>query len=170
MKRILILSLAIFAFAACSNDASKPAESAVEVPQMPAIILPALAGGNLDFSAQIQNKPTLVAVMAGFCGYCKKMLPYVENIANTVNPKDVDVMVTFIDPSSDTIKDLEPVKAVKKAKVYYNAGAVQEENKVGGFPTIILFKNGKEVQTWRGYNPAYEAEIIKAIEGLKEAK
>ena len=180
MKKLLTLSLAIFAFAACNQQAPAPEAKPEVAPkaevQQPvaqqeqqeqvAISLPALKGGNLDFTAQISTKPTVVAVMAGFCGFCKKMLPLYDEVAGKVDSKKVDVIVAFVDDTADTIKDLEPVKAVKNAKIYYNGGAVAQQNRVTGFPTMLLFKDGKVVDTWRGFSPDHVQAIIDATKNL----
>jgi len=187
MKKLIILSLAVLSFAAC-NEAAKPAPEAkqpapqaapvaapVKVNQiaanLPAAVqkdytLPALKGEAYAFTKKINEKPVVIAFMAGFCGWCKKMLPNVDELAKKVPASKADVIIGFMDPTSTEIADLEPVKAAKNVKIYYNAGELMREQGVSGFPTIILFKDGKQVQAWRGYSPNHVDSILNTLNNL----
>ena len=158
MKKILILILAVISFAACTQ-ATKPAARNY--------VLPALQGESYNFTEQIDNKPVVIAFMAGFCGYCKAMLPYVDNLAKQVPASQADVIVAFMDEESQGLLALEPVKQAKNVRIYYNAGELMEEQGITGFPTIMLFRKGKLINTWRGYNPGHVDDILETLRNLK---
>ena len=114
------------------------------------------------------DKPVLVASMAGFCGFCKRMIPYIDELAGKYKGKNVDVIIAFVDQKSDELKNLEPVKTVKNVKVYYNGSQFAQDNGVSGFPTMLFINNKTgETQKWVGFDPGYvdvmSAEIDKAL-------
>ena len=123
MKKILILMLAVISFAACNQEA-KPApqqqNKAVQNTQNEqGYVLPGLKGDSYDFTTKISEKPVVVAFMAGFCGWCKKMIPYMNDLAGQVPETQADVIIAFIDESPTTLVSLEPVRAAKKIKIHY---------------------------------------------------
>ena len=42
-----------------------------------------------------------------------------------------------------------------------------QEQGVRSFPTIMLFKNGKQVETWHGYSPDHVDSILETLNNLK---
>ena len=164
MKKLLILTLAVLCFASC-NQAAKPAPEQTETAQV--YILPGLSGNSYNFNGMINEKPVVVAFMAGFCGWCKKMLPYMDELAGKVPSSQADVIIAFMDENSSSLVNLEPVKAAKNIKIYYNASGLMQEQGVRSFPTIMLFKDGKQVETWRGYSPEHVDSILETLKDLK---
>ena len=182
MKKLITLSLAVICFAAC-NEAAKPAPEANKAAAPQAAVasaqsnkvapaaqkdytLPALKGASYEFSKNINKKPVVVAFMAGFCGWCKKMIPYMDDLAAKVPASKADIIIGFMDASSNEIANLDPVKEAKNIKIYYNAGELMQEQGVNGFPTIMLFKDGKQVQAWRGYSPTHVDSILNTLNTL----
>ena len=186
MKKLIILSLAVISFAAC-NEAAKPAPEAQKQPApqaaavpaqpkpvqavLPAPVdkdytLPALKGESYEFTKKINQKPVVIAFMAGFCGWCKKMLPYMDELAKQVPESKADVIIGFMDETSKDLVNLDPVKQAKNVKIYYNSRELMQSQGVSGFPTIILFKDGKQVKTWRGYSPNHVESILNTLNTL----
>jgi len=162
MKKIIILILAVLSFAACNQESAKaPAATG------PRFTLPALKGPNYEFSTKIRQKPVLIAFMAGYCGWCKKMIPYMDQIAAKVDPSKVDVIIGFMDTDPNGLRALEPVRNTKDIDIYYNAEPLMKEYGVTGFPTIMLFKDGKQVQTWGGYSPNHVDSILDTLKKIK---
>ena len=158
MKKLFILTLAVLSFAACNQAAKQPVQgNAVEI----------LPIESYNFTEKINQKPVVVAFMAGYCGYCKMMLPYMDELAGQVPSSQADVIAAFMDDSPSTLVDLEPVKATKNIQIYYGARPFMDEYGVTGFPTIMLFKDGQQVETWRGYSPNHVADILETLNDLK---
>ena len=90
-----------------------------------------------NFSTEISNGKTLVDFYADWCGPCKMIAPFIEEIANenpNINVGKVNV-------------DLDGEIAMK-----YNIVSI---------PTIIVFENGKEKSRIVGYRP--KEEILKSL-------
>jgi thioredoxin 1 len=96
-----------------------------------------LNGNNFEETINA-DKPVLVDFYAVWCGPCRKMMPIIEELATEY--KDT-VIVAKIDGSE-----------------YANLSA---EQNVTGVPTLILYKEGKEVGRLNGIKS--KGAIIKLI-------
>jgi len=187
MKKLLTLSVAVLAFAACAKESNNvppaPApEAAAAAPAPVAEVagtpvseqvaltsqysFPALNGGE-DFVVKTDSsKPVLVASMAGFCGFCKRMIPHIDELAGKYKGQNVDIIIAFVDQTDDELKNLEPVKAIQNVPVYYKGADFGNAMGLEGFPTMYLVHNGKAVQKWVGFNPDYVNYISQEIDKL----
>lgn len=182
MKKLLTLSLVVFAFAACAKEsnnvppaaapeaaAAQAQQAAPAAPVYPALSeaeqitltadynFPALNGGSDFVLSRSSNKPVLVAIMAGYCGFCKRMIPYIDELAGRYKDKNVDVIIAFVDqnPQGNNLTEIEAVKAIQNVPVYYNSVPLKDELKLEGYPTMYLINNGKLIQKWIGADPSY---------------
>lgn len=182
MKKLLTLFLVVFAFAACAKEsnnvppaaapeaaAAQAQQAALAAPVYPALSeaeqitltadynFPALNGGSDFVLSRSSNKPVLVAIMAGYCGFCKRMIPYIDELAGRYKDKNVDVIIAFVDqnPQGNNLTEIEAVKAIQNVPVYYNSVPLKDELKLEGYPTMYLINNGKLIQKWIGADPSY---------------
>ncbi len=97
--------------------------------------------GETEFNEKVLNadKPTLVDFWAPWCGPCKMVGPEVEALAEIYEGKAVIAKVNIDDNQSLAGK--------------YN---------VMGVPTLIILKNGEEVNRLVGYRP--RAELSSALD------
>ena len=84
---------------------------------------------------------TLVDFFAEWCGPCKMLLPIINELESEL--KDVNILKVNIDDISELAAKYE----------------------VSTIPTLIYFKDGKEVKRTIGFKP--KAEIISTLESLK---
>ena len=186
MKKLLTLLTVVVAFWACSKESSNvppapapqaapaaapAAQEPVPAQQEPVLLIseysfPALNGGEKFVVKTDSQKPLLVASMAGFCGFCKKMIPYVDELAGEYKVQDVDIIIAFVDQTGDELKNLEPVQNIKNVPVYYNGNQFAQDMKLEGFPTFYLIHNGKSIQKWVGFNPGYVDFMSQEIDKL----
>ncbi|WP_225696048.1 thioredoxin family protein [Candidatus Phytoplasma sp. AldY-WA1] len=83
---------------------------------------------NIDLNSVInQNKIVLVDFFAPWCGPCQRLMPVLNNFEKQ-NP-DIEVIKINADLHKNFIHE-------------YN---------VRSFPTLVLFKNGKEIKRQTGY-------------------
>ncbi|MGM9947122.1 thioredoxin [Floccifex sp.] len=92
-----------------------------------------------EFNALMNENLVLVDFFATWCGPCKMLAPVLEKVQETLNDK-VKIVKVDVDQSPDLAAQFG-VMAV---------------------PTMILFKNGKQVDAFSGYMPA--GNIISKIE------
>ena len=94
-----------------------------------------------DFNTLIKNGVVLVDFFATWCGPCKMLSPELEKLAEKRN--DVTVLKVDIDEAMDIARSFG----------------------IMSVPTMILFKDGKEVSKKTGYMP--EPLLTKWIEENK---
>lgn len=96
---------------------------------------------NLD-SFISQTKLTLVKFGATWCGPCKMIAPILEELA------DEYADINFVDVDIDDI----------------NAEKITEKFNIQSVPTVILFKDGKQVKQFMGFKPKdFIVDIIKSL-------
>lgn len=88
----------------------------------------------IDFQSQVSTGTTLVDFYADWCGPCRMLTPVLEKVAGEVKT------VKFLKVN---VEDLQ---------------ALVEKLGISSIPTVILFKNGKEVDRFVGIK---DAEFIK---------
>ncbi|GAV72270.1 Thioredoxin domain-containing protein [Cephalotus follicularis] len=92
------------------------------------------------------DRPVLVEFVANWCGPCRLISPAIESLAQEYEDK---VMVVKID------HDVNP--------------RLIEEYKVYGLPTLILFKNGKEVPESRREGAITKVKLKEYLDALLES-
>lgn len=94
-----------------------------------------------EFSATIAKGIVLVDFYADWCGPCRMLAPVLEHVGKEVEGKAIIVKI-----------DID------------QASQVTDSYKVTSIPTLILFKEGKEVNRIVGLRDAdYIADFIKAV-------
>jgi len=89
-----------------------------------------------EFKNEIKDGVTLVDFFATWCGPCKMLGPVIEELSTDMEGK-ANVVKVDIDQSGD----------------------LAEEFKITNVPTMVIFKDGKEVEKLVGFSPK---EKIKA--------
>lgn len=83
-----------------------------------------------NFDEYIKNGIKFVAFTADWCGFCQKQKPILREIAeNNIDVGEID---------SD------------------NNPSIVQRFKITGFPSFLLFRNGKLLANFSGYRPKYD--------------
>lgn len=160
MKLKTLLTTLAFAVLLCA---------CVQVPQPPKldIKLPVSGAEEVWQAADYNGKPVLIAVMATYCGWCKRSLPALESAHNEFKDKGVEVVGIFVDEDEASVEKVKEQHGLK-TKILYHGGQTAQDLGVQGFPHIMLFdKNHKMVKMWSGYSDTlaeqYREEINKLL-------
>lgn len=92
-----------------------------------------------QFNEYMKEKAVLVDFFATWCGPCKMLSPVLESAAKTLEGK-VKIVKVDVDQSPE----------------------LAQQFGVMAVPTMILFKDGKQVTAFSGYMP--EAQLVSSIE------
>ena len=92
-----------------------------------------------EFNELMNEKAVLVDFFATWCGPCKMLSPVLEGVAEKMKDK-----VTIVKVDVDRSPDLAAKFGVMSV------------------PTMIMFKNGRQVDAFSGYMP--EANLVANIE------
>jgi thioredoxin 1 len=158
MKKLLLLSFVVFVLASCHKK-EEPVQSE-------GFVLPAVSGENWDFKAQNKTKPVFIAFMATYCGYCKRMTPYIDELAQKYSDKGIEVVIALVDDDAAAAADFAKTQNVKHAKVVYDAGDLAMTVSVRAFPQMFLFDDKtNSIGTWSGFNPDYVESISQQLDG-----
>ncbi|XP_031103079.1 thioredoxin X, chloroplastic [Ipomoea triloba] len=94
------------------------------------------------------DRPVLVEFVATWCGPCRLIAPAIESLAQEQEYRE-KITVVKIDHDSNP--------------------QLIEEYKVYGLPTLILFKDGKEVEESRREGAITKVKLKKHLDGLLES-
>ena len=83
-----------------------------------------------NFDDYIKTGIKLIAFTADWCGFCQKQKPVLQEISQ----QNIDIGEINSDENPNTVKKFA----------------------ISGFPSFLLFKDGKMLANFSGYRPKYE--------------
>lgn len=167
MKKFgLFICLCALCYCACQPQGLH-AQQNPKQKESKSIVLSQLYGKSVDITALRAQKPVLVAFMATYCGYCKKMTPYIEALADKYRDGSVFVAVVLVEDDLDDARQFAEKQSIQHASVLYGGGRFSMQMGVRGFPHIVLFDNKSDgVYRWNGYSPNHAQAISEQIDYL----
>jgi thiol-disulfide isomerase/thioredoxin len=110
------------------------------------------------------NKPTLLKFWGTWCGYCKKSLPLVQNVAQRFGEQ-----INIIGISASEPQGADPQGYLDQNgydfRTLINGDEVSMEYQVLGFPTVYLIDtNGYILKSFVGFDADLDKKLISTIE------
>lgn len=159
-NRLLLAICTVFLVAACAK---------MDIPQPPQLNVSLPVAGAEEAvwsSSEHQGQPVLVAVMASYCGWCKRSLPALEAANAEFKDKGVEVVGIYVDDDEDAVLDIINQYGLKST-ILYQGGQAAQDLMVQGFPHIMLFdKDHNMIKIWSGYSDTLAEEYQKEINKL----
>jgi len=131
--------------------------------------LPNAAGGEIDLAAYA-GKPVLVMFFTETCPYCRKAAPFIQKVAASHGPKGLSVIGICVQDSAQAAKNFAQDFSLT-FPLAYKGKEISRKYRTQGVPYIYLLDKGHEVyDVWEGYDPQYDASILKAAEAVLAGK
>lgn len=184
MKNFLLpLAAAALLFAACgkkeqpaapteppaAQTQAAPAAGPAYVQKETYFKLPNAAGGEIDLAAYA-GKPVLVMFFTETCPYCRKAAPFIQKVAASHGPKGLSVVGICVQDSAQAARNFAQDFGLT-FPLAYKGKELSRKYRTQGVPYIYLLDKNHEVyDVWEGYDPQYDASIIKAVETVLAGK
>ncbi|MGD9641136.1 MAG: TlpA family protein disulfide reductase [Elusimicrobiales bacterium] len=183
MKNFMLpLAASALLLAACGKKeqpAPQPETQAAQTQSSPAAAgyvqketyfrLPNAAGGEIDLAAYA-GKPVLVMFFTETCPYCRKAAPFIQKVHASHGSKGLAVVGICVQDSAQAAKNFAQDFGVT-FPLAYKGKEISRNYRTQGVPYIYLLDKGHEVyDVWEGYDPQYDASILKAIETVLAGK
>jgi thiol-disulfide isomerase/thioredoxin len=168
MKRTLIITFAIFGFAltSCTNNQSQEKNVAASGQQQnttdshmasATVQLPSFSiqdiNGNIVNMQNLKGKKLFVNLWASWCPPCKKEMPSIEKLYQSVDSNKVKFVLISFDDRFELAKNYVSSKKLK-LPIYYPTENPPALFNVQGIPATFIFNE--------------KGELIKQIEGMED--
>ncbi len=125
--------------------------------------LPGYKGGEIDL-ASYAGKPVMLIFFTEGCPFCRKAAPFIEVMNKKYSPKGLNVIGICVEDEASAAEGFAKSFGLT-FPVAYGGGEVSRKYKTQGVPYIfILNKNHVVHNVWAGYDPEFDAAIIRGIE------
>ena len=160
MRRVLFL----FAFIVTVVSFSTAAEgSADQVPVFPNLAFTALDGVSEIDLESLRGRPVLLTFWASWCGPCRQELPELEKLAGELASSGF-VLITVNMDQSPAMGERFLLKHDIDVPTYRMDPRALTQLGVQALPTnVLLDREGRPVQIFRGYSPAVPGEIRRLV-------
>jgi thiol-disulfide isomerase/thioredoxin len=151
-------------------------KTAAAAPTMPTAgdIPPDYVGATWDDKpvqlSRYAGKAVVMSFWATWCGYCMKELPILANIQKAAKGK---VQVIAVNTEDRDVFDevRRPIVKMELAAAYDPEGKARQAYGVNGIPhMVIVGRDGKIVEVFRGYDASTLPSIVAAINRAMGAK
>ena len=140
-----------------------------EVPLFPNVVLTSLDGAETVELVDFRGRPVLLNFWASWCGPCRMELPELEKLQEELKSTGFAVIAVNMDRS--------PAQGIRFLEMnHLDVPAYRLDNRtlamlgVKSLPTnVLLDRNGRPVQLYRGYAPSVPEEIRQLVMAMPPA-
>ena len=160
MRRVLFLLAFIVAVVSFSTAAEGPVD---QVPVFPNLAFTALDGVSQIDLESLRGQPVLMTFWASWCGPCRQELPELEKLAGDLVETGF-VLITVNMDQSPAMGERFLQKYDIDVPAYRMNPRDLSQLGVQALPTnVLLDREGRPVQIFRGYSPEVPAEIRRLV-------
>lgn len=160
MRRVLVVLLLLTATFSVPGATGEPVQ---KVPVFPNLSFTALDGSVQIDLESLRGRPVLMTFWASWCGPCRQELPELEKLASELAKTGFTLVTINLDQSPEMgarflqTYDIDVPTYRMDPRVVVQLG-------VQSLPTnVLLDREGRPVQIYRGYSPAVPAEIRRLV-------
>jgi thioredoxin-like negative regulator of GroEL len=166
MRRVLV---ALLVLTAMFSVTGMTAETVQKVPVFPNLSFTALDGSVQIDLESLRGRPVLMTFWASWCGPCRQELPELEKLATELVKTGFTLVTINLDQSPEMgARFLQ--KYDIEVPVYRIDPRVVAQLGVQSLPTnVLLDREGRPAQIYRGYSPAVPDEIRRLVLAMEPA-
>lgn len=144
------------------QDASSP--EALKGKAAPPIVLNDLFGNTFDLS-KAKNKIIVLDFWATWCGPCRRAMPEMEALDQWAKDQKLDVAVYTVNLQEELaqVKKFVDQQNIKLPVLMDVDGQVATQYRAFSIPQSVIIVDGKVVNVYTGFNPAFAQEWRKDI-------
>jgi len=125
--------------------------------------LPGYKGGEIDL-ASYAGKPVMLMFFTEGCPFCRKAAPFIETMNKKYSQKGLNVIGICVEDEAAAAEGFAKDFALT-FPIAYSGGEVSRKYKTQGVPYIFILNKAHAVHNvWAGYDPEFDAAIIRGIE------
>ena len=160
MRRVLFLAAVIAAVVSYSAAADGVPQ---EMPVFPNLAFTALDGVSQIDLESLRGRPVLMTFWASWCGPCRQELPELEKLVGELASSGL-VLITVNMDQSPAMGERFLQRHDIDVPAYRMNPRDLEQLGVRSLPTnVLLDREGRPVQIFKGYSPAVPAEIRRLV-------
>jgi peroxiredoxin len=146
---IVIIAVGATVGIALSRNLSNPSNSTPQSDKAPDFTLPTLTGANITLS-ELEGTPVVLNFWSISCSWCRKQLPYLENVAQQSGEEIKVIAINMIDNAASvrTFRDYEPtmIIALDKNREAFVDYCLTYNNTRGAIPFTLFVDSEGIVQ------------------------
>ena len=166
MRRVLFLIAVIVAVVSVSVAAQNPPQ---QVPVFPNLTFTALDGVSQIDLESVRGRPVLMTFWASWCGPCRQELPELEKLAGELAGEGFVLITVNMDQAPAMGARFLQKNDIDVPAYRMDPRALTQLG-IKALPTnVLLDREGRPVQIYRGYSPEVPEEIRRLILAMDPA-
>jgi len=171
MRRVLFV-FTVFVFAVVFLAVTQPVEAedaSQQVPVFPNLTFTALDGVSQIDLESLRGRPVLLTFWASWCGPCRQELPELEKLAGELAGEGFVLITVNMDQAPAMGARFLQKNDIDVPAYRMDPRALTQLG-IKALPTnVLLDREGRPVQIYRGYSPAVPEEIRRLILAMDPA-
>ena len=169
---ILIIAVVAIVVIAVNCSSCSPSEPPPQSEKAPDFTLPTMTGANITLS-ELEGTPVVLNFWSISCSWCRKQLPYLENVAQQSGGEIEVIAVNIVDNAASVqnfFGDYEPtmIVALDSARETFRDYSLKYDNPRGSIPFTLFVDSEGIIQYVKIGAFASETELWDTLDSIFE--
>lgn len=169
LRRVLAIGLLLGLLGACNKPAAPAAATLVEGQAFPAFMLDFIANRN-EATPSWQGKVLVLNVWATWCPPCRREMPDLELLSQTLDPQRFAVIGLSVDQDTLLAQEFLLQHGITFANFFDQGGSVARPLNLQAYPqTFVIAPDRTLLQSVSGLREWGSPEMVNWLEGLYQS-